>query len=114
MNTGALLERLNFAIAVASNRIPGTRVDLKGFAQKDRSKILDTAISQILDNDVSPATRATLLRQVDQPLPDVKAAPEAGDAMDVPNMRQPGEQGGAGIGRHGYLLRPVIRKCSRS
>ena len=44
VNTGALLERLNFAIAVASNRIPGTRVDLKGFDPKDRSKLLDQAI----------------------------------------------------------------------
>ena len=30
VNTGALLERLNFAVAIASNRIPGTKVDLKG------------------------------------------------------------------------------------
>ena len=27
VNTGALLERLNFAVAVASNRIPGTSVE---------------------------------------------------------------------------------------
>src|SRR6476661_1193752 len=33
VNTGALLERLNFAIAIASNRIPGTRVDLKIFQE---------------------------------------------------------------------------------
>jgi hypothetical protein len=59
VNTGALLERLNFAVAVASNRIPGTRVNLKPFESKDRSKILDAAISQILDGDVSDTTRAT-------------------------------------------------------
>src|SRR4030095_519739 len=28
VNTGALLERMNFALALVSNRIPGTRVDL--------------------------------------------------------------------------------------
>jgi uncharacterized protein (DUF1800 family) len=92
VNTGALLERLNFAIAVASNRIPGTRVDLKGFASKDRSKILDAAVAGILDGDISAATRATLLKQLDQPLPDVKAAADANDAMDVPNMRGGGDR----------------------
>ena len=92
VNTGALLERLNFAIAVASNRIPGTRVDLKAFASKDRSKILDAAVAGILDGDISAATRATLLKQLDQPLPDVKAAADANDSMDVPNMRGGGNR----------------------
>ena len=32
VNTGGLLERLNFALALASNRIPGTRVDLARMA----------------------------------------------------------------------------------
>src|SRR5207302_1361786 len=32
VNTGSLLERLNFGLALASNRIPGTRVDLTRFA----------------------------------------------------------------------------------
>jgi uncharacterized protein (DUF1800 family) len=105
VNTGALLERLNFAIAVASNRIPGTHVDLKGFGQKDRSKILDRAIAQILDGDVSTATRATLLKQLDQPLPDVKAAADANDAMEVPNMRGGGEPGARG-NRQARLLAP--------
>jgi uncharacterized protein (DUF1800 family) len=105
VNTGALLERLNFAIAVASNRIPGTRVDLKGYASSDRSKILNTAIAQILDGDVSAATKTTLLKQIEQPLPDVKAAPDPGDEMDVPNMRGQGQQGGRG-NRQARLLPP--------
>jgi len=93
VNTGALLERLNFAVAVASNRIPGTKVDLKSFESKDRSKILNSAIEQILDGDVSAATRATLLKQVQQPLPEVKAGVEVVDAaMDVPNMRGQGNR----------------------
>jgi uncharacterized protein (DUF1800 family) len=106
VNTGALLERLNFAIAVASNRIPGTRVDLKQFDQKEKSKILDTAISQILDNDVSAATRSTLLKQIEQPLPEVKAGNSADDDVaDVPNMR-PGQQGGQ-QNRQARLLNPT-------
>ena len=47
VNTGALLERLNFAIAIASNRIPGTRVNLKDFDGKDKKKTLEQAISEI-------------------------------------------------------------------
>ena len=106
VNTGALLERLNFAIAVSSNRIPGTRVDLKGFGSKDKSKILDAAIAQILDGDVSPATKSTLLKQVEQPLPEVKAAADPDDAMDVPNMRDAGQQGGR-QNRQARLLAPT-------
>ncbi|PYS98665.1 MAG: hypothetical protein DMF63_14845 [Acidobacteria bacterium] len=93
VNTGALLERLNFAIAIASNRIPGTRVDLKNFQEKDRAKILNAAIGQILDGDVSNATLATLSKQVEQPLPEVKVSADKPDTMDVPNMRGAGEQG---------------------
>ncbi len=104
VNTGALLERLNFAVAIASNRIPGTKVDLKNFESKDKLKILTSAIAQILDADISAATRATLLKQVEQPLPDVKPGAEVGEVMDVPNMRGQGQQGGAN--RQARLLPP--------
>jgi hypothetical protein len=102
VNTGALLERLNFAVAVASNRIPGTMVDLRNYGSKDRKKILDTAIALILDGDISPATRATLSKQIDQPLPDVKAGVEPGETMEVANM--PGQRGGGN--RAARLLPP--------
>jgi len=104
VNTGALLERLNFAIAVASNRIPGTRVDLKEFGEKDRSRTLDTAIAQILDGDISASTKATLLKQINQPLPEVKAAPEA-DSTDVADTGGPQRPGGRG-NRQARLLPP--------
>ncbi len=85
VNTGALLERLNFAIAVSSNRIPGTRVNLKNFAGPDKKKVLDVAIERILDGDISPTTRSTLLKQIEQPLPEVKAGAEANDDdMETP------------------------------
>src|SRR5688500_15330899 len=94
VNTGALLERLNFAVAVASNRIPGTRVDLKVFASEGKAKILDRAIAEILDGEISPATRSMLAKQVEQPLPEVKPGTEATDDEDddavgaMPNVRQ--------------------------
>ncbi len=106
VNTGALLERLNFAVAIASNRIPGTHVDLNKFASKEKSKILDNAISQILDGDISAATRATLLKQAEQPLPEVKAGIETGeDIAEIPNIRGQGQQGGR-QNRQARLLEP--------
>ncbi|MBK7933039.1 MAG: DUF1800 domain-containing protein [Acidobacteria bacterium] len=105
VNTGALLERLNFAVAIASNRIPGTRVDLNAYASKGKAKILDQAIESILDGDVSAATRANLLKQLEQPLPEVKAGKELTDnAMAVPNMRD-GQEGGR-QNRQARLLNP--------
>lgn len=105
VNTGALLERLNFAVAVASNRIPGTRVDLKDFSTTDKVKTLDKAIAEILDGDISPATRANLIKQLEQPLPDVKEGKELADVdLEVPNMRA---QGQGGQNRQARLLNPT-------
>jgi uncharacterized protein (DUF1800 family) len=105
VNTGALLERLNFAVALAGNQIPGTRVDLKRFEAPDRAAIMNKAIAAVLDNDVSPATRATLLKQVEQPLPEVNAPVDADDdAVEVSNMRPNGQQGGRN--RQARLLPP--------
>ena len=105
VNTGALLERLNYAIAVASNRIPGTHVNLNTFAGKDRSTILDKAISEILEGEISVATRSTLIKQMEQPLPDVKPAVEPEDGEEVPNMRNEVQQG-RNRNRQGRLLEP--------
>lgn len=106
VNTGALLERLNFAVALAGNQIPGTRVDLKRFDAADKTAIMNKALTIVLDNDVSAATRTTLLKQVEQPLPEVKAPVEAeDDGIEVPNMRQAGQQGGRN--RQARLLAPT-------
>jgi len=104
VNTGALLERLNFAIAIASNRIPGTYLDLKPYASRDKAEMLDRAISVILNGEIAPGTRATLLKQIEKPLPDVKAGSDTQDDMDVPNMRGAGQQGG--LNRQARLLQP--------
>lgn len=105
VNTGALLERLNFAVAVASNRIPGTTVNLKSFEAKEKSRILDKAVAEILDGDISTRTRSTLAKQIDQPLPEVKAGNEVEEEMDVLNMRGAGQQGNR-MGRQARLLPP--------
>ena len=90
---------------MASNRIPGTTVSLKSYEAKDKSAILDKAVAGILDGDISPATKTTLVKQMEQPLPEVKAGAEMTDAsMDVTNMRAPGQQGA--LNRQARLLNP--------
>ena len=76
VNTGALLERLNFALALVSNRIPGTRVDLSRFVGEDatssravnQEKVVDRFLELVLQGDISPKSRAVLMKQLsDQP-----------------------------------------------
>src|SRR5215213_4252151 len=59
VNTGGLLERMNFGIALASNRIQGTRVNLDKLTMEESLKL-------ILAGEISQTTRETLLKQVDQ------------------------------------------------
>ena len=101
VNTGALLERLNFAVAIASNRIPGTTVDLKRFGAK--SETLDRALSLLLHGEVSANTRELLARKLKDPLPAVAAGDELEDA-EVPEMRPQGAPGNRG--RTARLLAP--------
>ena len=74
VNTGALLERMNFGVALAGNRIPGTRVDLTKLAGEntDKRKMIDDSLKTILAGEVSAATKETLLKQVDQADPITK------------------------------------------
>jgi uncharacterized protein (DUF1800 family) len=71
VNTGALLERMNFALSLVSNRIPGTRVDLSRFVGDmktggvvDKAKLLDRFVTLIVGGEISPKTRETLLKQL--------------------------------------------------
>ncbi len=71
VNTGALLNRLNYSLTLAGGRMRATRVDaatLLGVDQQNNSKeALDSAISKLLYNDISTQTRATLEKQLDDP-----------------------------------------------
>ena len=71
VNTGALLERMNFALALVNNRIPGTRVDLarllgeqKSRTSIDKEKLLDRFVGLIVGGEMSASTRETLLKQL--------------------------------------------------
>jgi len=72
VNTGGLLERLNFGLTLASNRIPGTHVDLKRFlilpAQGqsiDKAPIMDRFLNLIVAGDITAKTKEALLKQLD-------------------------------------------------
>jgi uncharacterized protein (DUF1800 family) len=71
VNTGALLNRLNFSLALAGNRLPGVRVDtaalLGGAQMSDPQAALDKAIDVLLGGQVSPETRRTLETHVSDP-----------------------------------------------
>lgn len=106
VNTGALLERLNYAIALSSNRIPNTKVDLSKFESKDKTKMLDNAIAVILDGEISPNTKANLLKQIEQPLPEAKAGNFDNDNMETSVMQPKGGQGKRQTAGQTRLLEP--------
>ena len=64
VNTGALLERMNFGLALANNRIPGTRVSLSK-SNGDQTKVMDDYLKTLLAGEISSPTRETLLKQLD-------------------------------------------------
>ena len=106
VNTGALLERLNFAVALSSNRVPGTRVDLREFAAPTKQEMLDKAIDKILDGEIRPTTKASLAKQLSQPLPEVKAPendPEESSGTPMANDAV-GKQGRRNVNKNAALL----------
>jgi hypothetical protein len=65
MNTGAILNRINFGMAVAAGRLPGA--DIRAIPMLDtirsapRDKQVDAVVATILNGMVSPDTRAVLV-----------------------------------------------------
>jgi len=119
VNTGSLLERLNFGLALASNRIPGTRVDLTRFAgdasrsEMNMERVMGRFLDVIVQGDVSPKTKATLLRQLNEPLPIATAQPTDTSMMDDGNaMMRPGGGGGGG-GRRGQQAQVAMADLSK-
>ena len=69
VNTGALLERMNFSLALAANRIPGTRVSMGSGSIVDSKSskatgIADKYIAQVLHGQLSEETRATINKAI--------------------------------------------------
>ncbi len=62
VNTGGLVNRMNFAVELVNNRLPGVRVRLRG---DDLAATRDDLMATILQGTVSEATASTLSRATD-------------------------------------------------
>jgi uncharacterized protein (DUF1800 family) len=71
VNSGALLNRLNFAVTLASNRLRGAHVELEALLGADLASnpnaALDRAVGEFLAGQVSAETRATLEKEAHDP-----------------------------------------------
>ena len=71
VNAGALLGRMNYALALAENRLPGVRTEVGRFVQGvDRGQpaaVLDRIVSVVLQGEISASTRRVLVSQLDSP-----------------------------------------------
>lgn len=71
VNTGALLARMNFALALSQGRLSGVRVDLaRPLGDVDRGKpaaVLDRVIAALLHGEASARTRQVLGAHLDSP-----------------------------------------------
>ena len=71
VNTGALLNRMNFSLALTSNRVRGAQVDIDSLFGSDTAAnphaTLNRAIQVLLGGPASQETRDTLEKQLDDP-----------------------------------------------
>lgn len=92
LNSATLLERMNFALALSTNKINGTRVEVGRFVNgdplKDSRRTLDQLINAFIHSDISSESRDNLLNVLKeakaQPVPaklDAKTMQRNGDAI---------------------------------
>jgi len=71
VNTGALLNRLNFSLALAGNKVRGSRSDVNALlgteSSGDPKSALDRAVQVFLGGQVAPNTVDTLQKQLENP-----------------------------------------------
>ena len=71
VNTGALLNRLNFSLALAGNKVRGSRADITALlgadSVADSKQILDRAVQLFLGGQAASTTVETLQKRLDDP-----------------------------------------------
>jgi uncharacterized protein (DUF1800 family) len=71
VNTGALLSRLNFSLALAGNKVRGSRSDVSAVLGSERGDdakaALDRAVQVFLGGQAAPTTVETLEKQLENP-----------------------------------------------
>jgi uncharacterized protein (DUF1800 family) len=110
VNTGALLERLNFSLALVSNRIPGARVDLSRFVGDEANSsravnqqaVVERFLGAVLQGDVSPKSREVLMKQLtsqaDAPVTTMTTADDETREKNIRAARREQLQAGATVG----------------
>ncbi len=111
MNAGAILNRINFGMAVAANRIPGARLNavpgLDTLLSAPRTKQVDAVVALMLGGSTSPETRAVLMSG-ENPLlasgvaglPDAAMEMAATPANDDMMQQQPGAQNARNVAQN--------------
>jgi plasmid stability protein len=100
MNTGAILNRINFGMAAAANRVPGATLDrwpdASRLANASRAEQVDGVIAGLLGGQASPETREILTTGVHPMV--AKAAADssaslvmASDTVSAPDAATPGD-----------------------
>jgi len=66
VNSGALLNRMNFAMQLAANRLPGVTVDLDRLlpATADHAALVDAVDRLVLGGKMTPRTRSVITEQI--------------------------------------------------
>lgn len=111
MNAGAILNRINFGIAAAANRVPGARVGaIPGLHTLDaapRARQVDAVVSLLLGGAVSADTRAVLLSGENPLLANAAATGNQDDSMQEMDMqRRAPDNAPGGAARANPLGRP--------
>ncbi|MDX2041867.1 MAG: DUF1800 domain-containing protein [Acidobacteriota bacterium] len=87
VNTGALLERMNFALALAANKIQGTRTNLKSLVPDSGtlspSQLVDRYAKLLLKGELSPQSRATIDKSLNEQLLAKNGESKTADAAKV-------------------------------
>jgi uncharacterized protein (DUF1800 family) len=67
INSGTLLARMNFSMALASNRIRGTQLDLQALTPSDDAQsVWENLVERTLGGDVAPETQAAVMKSMDE------------------------------------------------
>jgi uncharacterized protein (DUF1800 family) len=88
VNSAALLARMNFANALAANRIPGVKVDAARFGETPNTSQVARILMLDLSDQARAAIDAGLKAQADAPPPDDNTEPQNGGARSkgLPRM----------------------------
>jgi uncharacterized protein (DUF1800 family) len=95
VSTGALLGRLNFAIQLAADKLPGTHPDLRSLISyedaADSKKAVNALTCALLGAELSPETRRTLSKRIEDrqtPADDSRLALIAGLILGSPEFQR--------------------------